>query len=394
MSSSAGLAHRVRALPGRIWPGLDERLWNRARDREVGPRPGPRDHAPPAAHRPSHVVIVPIDGPNVASWQPAGGNFFHEIVQAGVEYGGDARVSVFAVEPGEAADHWHERLIAYLVDSGATHLLAQVESDPNNPSAWTWDVLWSRLIPAWDGVFLGVMFDSAFRWLTIHSRRLARMSDRFVLVDICMPMDGVLVRGRPEIGPVNMPVSNQSVAVIERHVAGLDKAFDVSFIGALYPYRVDMIDALTARGLTVAVNPHRPDAPQDFAASRANQPTYLDYMAGLARSQMTINLSRSSAGDVQQLKTRVLEASLVGCLVLTDDVDRTERFWVPGEEYGYFAGLRDLPALVEAYLADSPRLARAQAAAQRRARTLNVLSFWGGIDDGLLRRRLPAIVES
>lgn len=91
------------------------------------------------------------------------------------------------------------------------------------------------------------------------------------------------------------------------------------------------------------MNPHRTDVTHDFADSRAIQPTYLDYMAGLFQSQMTINLSRSSAGDFQQLKTRVLEASAVGCLVLTDDVDRTDRFWVPGEEFGFFATPRDLP---------------------------------------------------
>jgi len=384
----------MRALPGRVWPGLDERIWNRARDREfpVGHLPA----LPPAAFgaRPNHIVIVPMDGPDNASWKAGGGNFFYEIGQAAREYAGADRVSVFAVDRDEPADQWHERLIAYLVDSGATHVIAQVESDPNNPGSWTWDVLWNRLIPAWDGVFLGVMFDSAYRWLTVHTRRMARMSDRFLLVDICMPMDGVLVRGRSEVGPVNMPVSNESLAVIDQHTAGMQKAYDVSFIGSLYPYRVEMIDALKARGLTVAVNPHRTDVTHDFADSRANQPTYLDYMAGLFQSQMTINLSRSSAGDFQQLKTRVLEASAVGCLVLTDDVDRTDRFWVPGEEFGFFATPRDLPAVVEGYLGDPARLAQAQEAARRRARELNVTSFWGGIETGLRRRGLPGLLDA
>jgi spore maturation protein CgeB len=208
-----------------------------------------------------------------------------------------------------------------------------------------------------------------------------------------MPMDGVMVKGRPEVGPVNMPVSNLSLAAVDEYTAGLEKAYDVSFIGTLYPYRVEMIEALEAKGVRVAVNPHRTDVTHDFAESRANQPTYLDYMAGLFQSEMTINFSQSSAGNFQQLKTRILEAAAVGCLVLTDDVDRADRFWIPGEEYGYFATPRDVPTLVESFLRDPDRLARAQAAGRARARSLNVVSFWGGIEDGLRRRRLPAILD-
>lgn len=393
-----GLSRRLRAIPGRIWPGLDEILWNRARDRQTRQAIHAYANALAAVAgrddirtRPAHVVIVPMTGPDVPSWKAAGGNFFYEIAQSAREYAGAETVTIFPVEPGEDPARWHERLIRLLADSGATHVMAQVESDPNAPESWTWDILWSQLRTRWDGVFLGVMFDSSYRWLTIATRRMARMSDRFVLVDICMPMDGVLVRGRPEVGPVNMPVSDASLAVIDTETAGLGKVYDVSFIGTLYPYRVEMIEAVRASGVNVAVNPHRSDVTRDFAESRANQPTYVDYMTGLMQSRLTINFSRSSAGDFQQLKTRVLEASAVGCLVLTDDVDRTDRFWA-ADEYGYFASPQDVPALVGRFLADPSGLERAQQAARRRARTLNVTSFWGGIDDVLSRRGLPAIV--
>jgi spore maturation protein CgeB len=108
---------------------------------------------------------------------------------------------------------------------------------------------------------------------------------------------------------------------------------------------------------------------------------------------MTINFSQSSAGNFQQLKTRVLEGALMGCLVLTDDLDRSDRFWVPGEEYGYFAQPSDVPALVESFLADPDRLRRAQEAGRARARSINVSSFWGGVEAGLRRRSLPLIGE-
>jgi hypothetical protein len=269
--------------------------------------------------------------------------------------------------------------------------MGQTECDPTTSADQTWDVLWEQLAPRWDGVFLGVMFDSAFRMITLSARRIASVSDRFVVVDICMPMDGSMKRGRPEVGPVNMPISNESLAALDAEIGAVEQIHDVSFIGALYPYRVEMIEALRAHGVDVAVNPHRADTTRDFAESRTNQPTYVDYMRGLAQSKMTINFSVSSSLNGQQLKTRILEASSMGCLVLTDDVDRSDRFWIPGDEVGYFTDPSEVPALVESYLADPERLARAQAAGKVRARSINVTSFWGGIDAGLAARGLPQI---
>ncbi len=385
------------SLAKRVFPNIDEVIWNRRRDGEMKELIGTTRAAGPLvlphlpADRPPHVVVIPMDGPEHPSYRPAGGNFLWEIAQAAREHFGAETVSMFCVEPGEAPASWHRRLAAFLAKTGATHLIAQCEKDPVGNPGWTWDALWATLLPIWNGVFLGVTFDSSFRWLTAQSRRLARMSERFLLVDICMPMDGVLVRGRSEVGPVNMPVSSQCLALVDEAVAGREKIYDVSFMGVLYPYRVELLDRIREAGLRVAVNPHRADSPSDLAASQVNQPTYVDYMVALARSHLTINFSQSSAGPFQQLKTRVLEASAMGCFVLTDDVDRTQRFWVKGVEFDHFSTPGDLPALVETWLGDPERLAMGQSAAKARARSINASSFWGGIDAGLAVRGLPTI---
>ncbi len=339
----------------------------------------------------THIVVVPMEGPSYENWMPAGGNFFYEIAQSAREYAGADKVTIFEVLENESVADWHEHLIRFLINEKATHLVAQIETDPNPPNQATWDVLWAQLSTRWGGVFLGVLFDSAFRMITLSAREIAQFSDRFVIVDICMPMDNSMKRGRPEVGPVNMPISNESLAALDAAIGEVDQIHDVSFIGALYPYRVEMIEALRAHGVDVAVNPHRADVTRDFHESRTNQPTYVDYMRGLAQSKMTINFSVSSSLNGQQLKTRILEGSSMGCLVLTDDVDRSDRFWVPGDEVGYFTDPSEVPALVESYLADPERLARAQAAGKARARSINVTSFWGGIDAGLAARGLPQL---
>ncbi len=401
--SAAALAtirRRLGALASYVVPNLDERAWRRARRAQVaalrragagipesawqGPASGSVTGLPP------HLVVVPFDGPSRETWKAAGGNFFYEIQQAAREYLPQTPVTIFPIDIDEPASSWHPRLAAFLVEVNATHVIAQVEADPERASSWTWDVLWADLSRHWDGVLLGVVFDSAFRMITLQCRELARISPRFLLVDICMPMNGVLKRERVEVGPVNMPVSNESLAVIDKRTASLPRVHDVSFIGALYPNRVELIEQIRKLGVNIAVNPHRPDQAADFASSRSNQPTYVDYMQALAQSRMTINFSESSAGGVQQLKTRILEATAMGCFVLTDDIARTELFWEKSD-YGYFSDPQELPALIASLLAEPATLDAAALRAKARARQINDSSFWGGIQAGLAARGLPRL---
>lgn len=398
---SHSLRWRLGHFAGRVFPSLHERAWAKSRDQQFKEllalgdyerRLG--DFAPlmGSNSRKAHVVVVPQEGPDFDSWAPGTRNFYFEAAQLLREELGDAAVSVFSVAPGVPSPEWHEDLIRHVTASGATHIITHIEADPGSSgSAWTWDALWAQLQPVWDGVLLGVMFDSAYWEIRALARRLAKMSDHFMVVDICMPMDGSMVKGRPEVGPVNMPVSHQSMGVIDAAIGQLPKVYDVSFIGALYPYRVEMLDALKARGLRVAVNPHRQDATKNFEESRTNQPSFIDYMAGLKQSELTINFSRSSAGPYEQLKTRVIESALAGCLLLTDDKDRTRLFFDEDLEFVRFNNPDELPDLVERLLADPVALRHGQSAAEATARNLAFTNFWTGIEEGLVRRGLPKI---
>ena len=389
----------IGSLASTIYPGLDERLWNRRRDREMreevhtaGYKSLIADLQACASDRPSHLIVVPPEGPGHESWRAGTRNFYYEAAQSAREKFGVEKVTVFAVDSNEHAENWHVRLIKLAHEIGATHIITHIESDPSsNNLAWTWDVLWSELAPRWDGCLMGVMFDSSFTWITNKSRRLAIMSPNFLVVDICMPMDNSMVSGRSEVGPVNMPVSRESLQLIDDRIEGLPKLYDVSLIGALYPDRVEALDRLRASGLRVAVNPHRNDETRNLQDSRDNQPSYLDYMAGLAQSEMTINFSRSSAGPFEQMKTRVIEAALAGTLLLTDDQDRTRLFFKTDEEYAYFNSPPDLPEVVQTLMKDPVKLGRMQLQAQQRAREVADTSFWGGIEAGLRKRGLPVL---
>ena len=336
-----------------------------------------------------HVVVLPQEGDAFESFAPGTRNLYYEAAQSLCEILGSDSVSVCHVAPGETPEEWHARLIDFVQMVGATHVMGHVESDPGQlNSLWSWDSLWSELSAVWDGVLLGVMFDSSFRWLSAQSRLLARISDRFLLVDICIPMDGRMVRGRPEVGPVNMPLSRESLALVSERLADVTPSFDVSFIGTMYPYRVELVEQIRSLGVSVAVNPHRADKAEDFESSRHEQPSWLEYMAGLASSRMTLNFSQSSAGPFEQLKTRVLEATLAGTMLLTDDRDRTSRFLAREVEYGYFRNSKDLPLVITKFMSDPERIKQISAAGCSKAWDLAPEGFWRAIEVGLYRRKL------
>ena len=238
--------------------------------------------------------------------------------------------------------------------------------------------------------FLGGMFDSSYRFTEAKAQIMARMSPNFVLVDICIPMDGALVRGRREVGPVNMPMSQASLSLLDERLSDVSQIFDLSFFGVLYDYRVELLDRLRAEGLNVAVNPHRSDAATDGTATRANQPSWLDYMAGIAASRTTVNFSQSNAGPFEQLKTRVMEVGLAGAYLLTDDHDRTNRYW-SSADFSEFTSPTDLVAVAQSVLSDEPARSAAAARFGERARVLARDQFWGSIEATLHARGLPSL---
>lgn len=339
---------------------------------------------------PPHVVVVPSEGPAQGTWSPGVRNLYFEAYTSLVEICGPQHVSAFFTQPGESAAQWQSRLIEYLQDVKATHVLTHVEADPGNLESWTWDTFWEEVSPRWGGVFLGGMFDSSYRFTEAKAQIMARMSPNFVLVDICIPMDGALVRGRREVGPVNMPMSLASLRLLDERLSGVEKIYDLSFFGVLYDYRVELLEQLRSEGVRVAVNPHRSDAAADGTATRTNQPSWLDYMAGIAASRATVNFSQSNAGPFEQLKTRVMEVGLAGTYLLTDDHDRTRRYWF-SQDFSEFTSLTNLINVAQSVLSDESGTSAAASRFAKRARVLARDQFWGSIESTLRVRGLPSL---
>lgn len=374
-------------------PRLDEYVWLRQRKRAVRESTkhlaGSREALLGAVTRssPIHVVVVIHHGPDVNNYHVAGQNIFFEIQQSLKEKLGPEAVTIFGVAPDEAPTDWHSRLLSILGSTRATHLISQIETDPNQPDCWTWDVVAATLADSWDGTWIGVMFDAAYPWLRIRARRLGRLNDRLLIADLGGEVTGIARPSRVEAGPVTMPISEATIQAILDYTGNAPKLYDVSFIGALYDYRVDLLTTLAESGLNVVQNPHRSDSPTTYDESRANQPSYLDFMMGLAQSQMTLNFSRANVGDSQQYKIRIVEAALVGCLPITDDIDLTDRFFDP-MHFDRFTDIDTLKDVLQLQLRDGYALRRRQHAAQSRAQDLAQFDFWRRIDQVAVQRNL------
>ena len=386
------------AAASRIYPGLDAALWNRRRDRLASDDRRRWSPESPASERvesvrPLLLIVTTGDGPASPEWRPAAGNHIFEVAQSAIDLLGQERVVVTHVEAGERVDAWHDRVIALAIESGATHLLANVETDPRDTDEWTWDLFVDHLQHAWNGTFIGLMYDSAFEWTTIRAKRLATRDPRALLVALDRPLSDDLPGPRAHVGPVLLPLSLPTQAAVENAIRDVPKDIPVSFIGALYDYRVPLLDGLRDAGVELAVNPQRDDAVRTYLESRTAQPGYLSYMTALARSEITVNLSRAHAENVLQLKTRVLEASFAGCLVATDDADRSDHYFTVDREFIRFSGVADAAAKIPGILADPARLASMQDAARQRARAIAGTVFWGAVDTGLRRSSLPALLD-
>lgn len=394
-----GIRGRVGVAAQKVYPNLDEIAFRRARrrDRErvlAATETLPFSKTNAQAYTSPHVVVVPYEGEAFNEWGPGKGNFYFEVAGNLIDQIGESSVSVFQIEPGTPTHQWHRELLAYLIDTRATHVITHIEADPATQGAsWTWDSMFYVMEKYWGGVLLGVMFDSAYRFINFRSRILGRMSPRFMVVDICMPMNNSMKKGRVEVGPVNRPMSLATLQLISERVAITPKVHDISFIGVLYPYRLKIVEQLRAIGIEVAVNPHRTDATLSTEGSRANQPSWLDYMAGLASSRSTINFSQSSAGPFEQLKWRVIEAGLADTFLFTDDKDRTRLFWSP-DSYGFFDSFENLPKVAEEWFSSREAMDTARSKFHSRAIDVSQHQFWGDIERGLELRGLPSISKT
>ena len=335
---------------------------------------------------PAHLLyVVPASDRHETLWEPGVGNHTYELVMTAREFMGDSRVSCLYVDVKEPADQWHARVRDFVTKHDVTHLMAQAERDPSGSGDWSWDVLLKDMRGSWGGAFIALTYDSAYPYLLMHIERISRVFARTLVVALDRPLTGLIRPERPTVGPVFLPISSESLHVLDEATKGVQPEYDVTFLGNVngYPFRAELLDELARAGIDVTINPQ--------AAPDGGLPGFSSYVVALKRSRITVNFSRCNGVPVTQLKTRILEAPLFGAVVVSDSPLYAQDYFALGDEFLAYDSPQDLLAQLDYLFSDPAELVAMAARAQVVARDLCSLSFWRAIDVGLSRRGLPTL---
>lgn len=275
----------------------------------------------------ARLLIVPHDGPRVRGWHPVGGNWFYEIYASAVDRLGSDRVGYVDIPLGVGPELWIALVLEEIRAQGATHVIFQMERDPDKSDAWNWDALVTLLRRSGNVTPIAVHYDLHFGWIQEKLRRLHRLHPGLMSVGLADPPMAEIAKDPQSVGPVTMPVSLATIAGFTEIRQAAERRDSISFLGALYDDRVPLINDLKRQRPNLLVNPHHETESVDYLGSRTNQPNYENYLRGLASTEFTINFARSSSGEALQYKTRVIETALLGTFLITDDIEWTPKLF-------------------------------------------------------------------
>jgi hypothetical protein len=343
--------------------------------------------APQSRSQESSVLfVIPQDEHGQDRWLPGVGNYPFELFESAKEALGADRVHQVLIPHDEPAREWHDRVITAARESGASHIFGRTDHEPNGlDHLWSWDVLVKRFRREWSGVFLALSYDSAYPYVAMHLDRLTRLHERTMPVVLDRPISAAIRPHRPAAGPLFLPLSTPSMAVLDAAVSDVEPRYDLTFIGNVsgYPYRADLLAELKGAGLEVVVNPQ--------SGGTDNRPGFESYARALKTSRITLNFSRCNGVPITQLKTRLLEGSLFGAVVASDSPLYVQDYFIDGEEFISYSSPEELKTKVSALLSDSTALDDMRHKARLKADQLRVTNLWQKVDQALEARHLARL---
>lgn len=125
-------------------------------------------------------------------------------------------------------------------------------------------------------------------------------------------------------GPRPLPYSKKTVLNMSEKVKKDNKKKKPAFLGTIYEYRKKMIKKLAKYQINLIVNPHKE---HDNLESRQIK-SYDIYLSCLSDFEVEINLSKNSREPGYQLKSRMMELSILGNKAITDGIDLMPAFIV------------------------------------------------------------------
>jgi len=330
------------------------------------------------------VVVPPSWSAENKGWGPGIGNYYYDIWKSAQERYGSK--SVEYIELGSDRTNWSNFLLNRIVDSKPTHIIFHAEEIPYDDFSEFLE-FGQGLNACFGGVLTLLMYDSIY-WnhLFIAESMNKVFNGTCILATDQFPR---LAKVGAKTGPALLPTSLESVRMLDSNYCKENKhpSYGTTLIGSVYGYRERKLKLLSKMGINVEVNPHKkPHSP-------TKPPSYLDFYSALRNSKFTINFSRANGATVKHAKTRLLEATLFGTIVATDERNITSLL-LDESEYVYFRNLRDLKNQINT-LNENPikyqLLLKKSAHGGERLRK----AFWVAFEDLSLRYfpQIPAPVE-
>ena len=188
-------------------------------------------------------------------------------------------------------------------------------------------------------------------WGTDNSWKFHQFS-RFLArhVDLHVTTDATAAAAAARLGLTNV-VSSQWAASSGRlaePIPAADCSYDVSFVGAAYGNRRNLISALARRGVKVACFGHGWERGA-IGSSEVGQ-IYRGSRISLNFADSGLQLAGGRIKRSRQIKARTFEVSGAGGMLLTEAADRLDSYLQPGREIVTFTGIDDLARKICHYL--------------------------------------------
>lgn len=276
----------------------------------------------------SLMIVVP--SAYKTNWEPAKGNFYFELFQSAKEKYPDKSIFFHIIKKGNY--EWKSDLNALLARMQPDVILMSPEIDPNETGEWTISQFVGDLNAVWNGRIVYLMFDSIYPLHMWRVERLARLRKDCTIVAI----DRKLKRSRrldtKLVGPYLLPISIMSLTLLREQIAEKITSenltqIEVSFVGKIYPYREQRLNAIRKNIPSLEINPQY----------KMNDPSsYLSYITAIKLSKYSINLSQAGGIRKKQLKSRVLECLLFDSILVSDERRISKEIGITDESYIYF----------------------------------------------------------
>lgn len=185
-------------------------------------------------------------------------------------------------------------------------------------------------------------------WLADDHWRYEESRPVWELFDVVATTDEEGYNKRMAAGSSNVMLTQWACNHFLYRDLGLDRPYDVSFIGRNYGQRQRFVDELAAEGIKVAT------FGEGWGGS--GRITQTDLVRIYNKSKMALNISFASKGDKYQIKGRDFEAPGCGALLLTQNVEGLERYYVPGEEIATYEDPSDAARQIKQYLGNDTKL--------------------------------------